>query len=83
MLSLDVTHESKSLFLRFWWQKGWLLIPDRGLSSVLKSLPNRRNLQDAIRCLRSLSPRNALWKDCPTIAWLFSTDAIRLYNIEV
>ena len=32
VLSLGVSHESKSQFLGVGWHKGWLAIPDRGLS---------------------------------------------------
>lgn len=31
VLSLDVTHESKSLLLGVWQHKDWLTVPDRGL----------------------------------------------------
>ena len=31
VLSLDVTHESKSLLLGVWQHKNWLTVPDRGL----------------------------------------------------
>ena len=36
VFSLDVTRESKSLFLGVWQHKGWLMVPDRGLSSELE-----------------------------------------------
>ena len=32
VLSLGMSHESKSLFFGVWWHKGWLAVPDRGLS---------------------------------------------------
>lgn len=51
MPSLDVSHESKSLFPGDSWHKGWSVAPDRCLSSkVEKSLSagvisNRENLE--------------------------------------
>ena len=33
---LNVSCESKSLFLEVWWHKGWLAIPDMGLSSEVE-----------------------------------------------
>ena len=50
VLSLSVSHESKSLFPGFWQHKGLLTVPDGALSSKVEKSPsgrvfsNRRNL---------------------------------------
>ena len=40
VLSLIVSCESKSLFLGVWLHKGWLTVPDRGLSSEVEESPS-------------------------------------------
>lgn len=36
VLSSDVLCKSKSLFPRVWWQRIWLAVPDKGLSSEIE-----------------------------------------------
>ena len=40
MLSLDVSHESRSLFPGVWWHKGGLAVLDKGFSSEIEESPS-------------------------------------------
>ena len=40
VLSLHVPYESKSLLPGVSWHKGWLAVPDRGLSSEVQENPS-------------------------------------------
>lgn len=40
VLSLHVSYESKSLLPGVSWHKGWLAVPDRGLSSEVQENPS-------------------------------------------
>lgn len=65
--------------LEFGGTKNWLTAPDRGLSNeVEESLSEDVFSNHELSGLRSSSPGTMLWKICPTNAWLFSIDFVRL-----
>lgn len=63
----------KSLFTGVWKHKGWLAVPDRGLSNKVEEslfggiflpIDEISSFQNVM--LKILSPESTLWKDYPT-----------------
>ena len=53
MLSLDVSHESRSLFPGVWWHKGGLAVLDKGFSSEIEESPSGGVFSNRLGCPRA------------------------------